>query len=42
MDDITEIKSYLLYLIDYYKFIKTPNDRCNLTYQLYFNQPMSM
>ena len=53
-DDITKIKGYLFYWIDYYKsqghdfnhinkmIIKTINDKCNITYNHYINQPMDM
>ena len=54
VDNITEIKTYLLYRIDYYKFqgycfgninkmiIKSIFDECNITYKHYFNEPMNM
>ena len=52
MDDITKIKSYLLYSVDCFKSrgyknyninqmsIKSLSDRCNMTYKSYMNQPM--
>ena len=52
MDDITKIKSYLLYWIDCFKSRgyknyninqmsnKSLGDRCNMTYKHYMNQPM--
>ena len=51
-DDITKIKSYLLYSIDCFKSrgyknyninqlnIKSISDRCKMTYKCYRNQPM--
>ena len=53
-DDITNLKSYLLYYIDCYESrgykiyninqmtINIISDRCNMTYEKYINQPMSM
>ena len=53
-DEFTKIKSHLLYGIEYYKLqgysfcdinpisIKTINDKSNITYKQYINQPMSM
>ena len=50
--DVTKIKSYLLYWIEYYKLqghsfcnidkmiIKTIFDKCNMTYKEYMKQPM--
>ena len=52
MDDITKIKSYLLYWIDCLKSrgyknyninqmsINSLSDRCNMTYKNYMKQPM--
>ena len=54
MDDTTQIKSFLLYWIDYYKLqrccfcninamiIKTISDECNITYTHYKIRPMHM
>ena len=53
-DDITKMKSYLFYWIDYYKLqgygfcninemiIKTIDDKFNMTHKHYYNQPMQM
>ena len=52
MDDITKLKSFLLYWIDCFESrgyknyninqmsIKSVSDRCNMTYKYYMNQPM--
>ena len=52
MDDITEIKSLILFWIDCFKSRcyenykinqmsnKSLSDRCNMTYKYYMNQPM--
>ena len=54
IEDITQIKSYLLNCIDYYKsqghefchnnkmITKSVSDRCNISYQHYLDQPMHM
>ena len=54
MDDITKIKNCLLYDIDCFKSTgykiynvsqttsNTISDRCNMTYENYFNNPMPM
>ena len=53
-DDITKIKSYFSYWIDYYKLqgygfcniyemiIKTIGDKCNMTHKHYITQPIQM